>query len=84
MMYLMVVVGGSGFFFGPMLGAGVVILLPEVLRFTEGYYLIIYSALVIVLMVYSPGGLIGLGHKLYDKLKPKHEARRDIQQGAQL
>lgn len=81
---LMVVVGGSGYFFGPMLGAAVVILLPEVLRFTEGYYLIIYSALVIVLMVYSPGGLIGLGHKLYDKLKPTQEARRDIQQGAQL
>jgi branched-chain amino acid transport system permease protein len=81
---LMVVVGGSGYFFGPMLGAAVVILLPEVLRFTEGYYLIIYSALVIGLMVYSPGGLIGLGYKLYDKFKPKQEARRDIQQGAQL
>jgi branched-chain amino acid transport system permease protein len=81
---LMVVVGGSGYFFGPILGAAVVILLPEVLRFTEGYYLIIYAALVIVLMVYSPGGLIGLGHKLYDKLKPRQEARRDIQQGAQL
>src|SRR5690606_21322681 len=50
---LMVVVGGSGFFFGPMLGAAVVILLPEILRFTEGYYLIIYALLVIVLMVYS-------------------------------
>lgn len=81
---LMVVVGGAGYFFGPILGAAVVILLPEVLRFTEGYYLIIYSALVILLMVYSPGGLIGLGHKLYDRLKPKQEARRDIQQGAQL
>lgn len=81
---LMVVVGGSGYFFGPMLGAAVVILLPEMLRFTEGYYLIIYSFLVIVLMVYSPRGLIGLGYKLYDKFKPKHEARRDIEQGAQL
>ncbi|MCB5204407.1 branched-chain amino acid ABC transporter permease [Neorhizobium sp. T786] len=81
---LMVVVGGSGFFFGPMLGAAVVILLPEVLRFTEGYYLIIYSFLVIVLMVYSPNGLIGLGHKIIDKLRPRHEARRDMQQGAQL
>ncbi len=81
---LMVVVGGSGFFFGPMLGAAVVILLPEVLRFTEGYYLIIYATLVIVLMVYSPTGLIGLGQKLVDKLKPKHEARRDLKQGVQL
>jgi len=81
---LMGVVGGSGFFFGPMLGAAVVILLPEVLRFTEGYYLIIYATLVIVLMVYSPTGLIGLGQKLVDKLKPKHEARRDLKQGVQL
>lgn len=81
---LMVVVGGSGFFFGPMLGAAVVILLPEVLRFTEGYYLIIYSFLVIVLMVYSPSGLIGLGQKLVEKVKPRHEARRDLKQGVQL
>ncbi|WP_157017221.1 branched-chain amino acid ABC transporter permease [Mesorhizobium xinjiangense] len=81
---LMVVVGGSGFFFGPMLGAAVVILLPEVLRFTEGYYLIIYSALVIVLMAYSPGGLIGLGQKLFDKFRPKQQARHDLKQGVQL
>lgn len=81
---LMVVVGGSGFFFGPMLGAAVVILLPEVLRFTEGYYLIIYSFLVIVLMVYSPNGLIGLGHKIWDRFKPRTEARADLQQGVQL
>lgn len=81
---LMVVVGGSGYFFGPMLGAAVVILLPELLRFTEGYYLIIYAFLVIVLMVFSPNGLIGLFEKLALRFKPKHEARRDLQQGAQL
>ncbi|MGV8939274.1 MAG: branched-chain amino acid ABC transporter permease [Allorhizobium sp.] len=81
---LMVVVGGSGFFFGPILGAAVVILLPELLRFTEGYYLIIYSGLVIVLMVYSPTGLIGLGYKLVDRFKPKQEARRDLKEGVQL
>ncbi|MBD3763864.1 MAG: branched-chain amino acid ABC transporter permease [Rhodobacterales bacterium] len=81
---LMVVVGGSGFFFGPMLGAAVVILLPEVLRFTEGYYLIIYATLVILLMVYSPGGLIGAGHKIRDRLMPRTEARRDMEKGFQL
>lgn len=81
---LMVVVGGAGFFFGPMLGAAVVILLPEALRFTEGYYLIIYALLVIVLMVYSPNGLIGLGQKIWVKFRPKHEERRDMQKGFQL
>ena len=67
-----------------MLGAAVVILLPEMLRFTEGYYLIIYATLVIVLMVFSPSGLIGLFEKLAARFKPRHEARRDLQQGAQL
>src|SRR5207248_4482096 len=57
---LMVVVGGSGYFFGPYLGAIVAVLLPEWLRFTEGYYLMAYAVLVIVLMVFCPAGLLGL------------------------
>ncbi|MCO6384425.1 MAG: branched-chain amino acid ABC transporter permease [Vannielia sp.] len=81
---LIVVVGGSGYFYGPMLGAAVVILLPEVLRFTEGYYLIIYSALVIVLMVFSPDGLIGAGKKIWGRFRPKQEDRRDMEKGFQL
>lgn len=81
---LMVVVGGSGYFYGPMLGAAVVILMPEVLRFTEGYYLIIYAAMVIVLMVFCPSGLIGVYGKVRDKLFPKTEVRADMKQGAQL
>ena len=81
---LMVVVGGSGFFFGPILGAAVVILLPEFLRFTEGYYLMIYAAAVIALMVFCPTGLIGVGQRLCDRLRPKPEAREDMKLGAQL
>ena len=81
---LIVIVGGSGYFFGPMLGAAVVILLPEFLRFTEGYYLMIYAAVVIVLMVYSPSGLTGIGDKLMMRLRPGQEARKDMEKGAQL
>jgi branched-chain amino acid transport system permease protein len=79
---LMVVVGGAGLFFGPILGAAVVILLPEFLRFTEGYYLMIYAAAVIALMVYCPTGLIGVGRRLGDRLRPKREARADLKLGA--
>lgn len=81
---LMVVVGGAGYFFGPMLGAAVVILLPEFLRFTEGYYLIIYSVLVIILMVFSPSGLMGIGEKIMSKLRPVQQVRKDMDKGAQL
>jgi branched-chain amino acid transport system permease protein len=61
---LMVVVGGSGYFFGPFLGALVAVLLPEWLRFTEGYYLMCYALLVIVLMALCPAGLLGLADRL--------------------
>ncbi len=81
---LMVVVGGAGFFFGPFIGAGVVILLPEMLRFTEGYYLIIYSALVIVMLVFVPSGLIGVWGKIRDKFWPRHQIRGDMNEGARL
>ena len=47
---LMVIVGGAGFFFGPFLGAVIAVLLPEWLRFTEGYYLMIYAVAVMVLL----------------------------------
>jgi branched-chain amino acid transport system permease protein len=61
---LMVVVGGSGYFFGPFLGAIVAVLLPEWLRFAQGYYLMGYALLVMLLMVFSPSGLLGLADRL--------------------
>jgi branched-chain amino acid transport system permease protein len=57
---LMVIVGGSGYFFGPFVGALVAVLLPEWTRFTEGYYLLLYAALVMVMMAFCPSGLLGL------------------------
>ena len=65
---LMVVIGGSGTFLGPFVGAGVAVLLPEWLRAWETYYLLIYAVLVMVMMAFSPGGLVGLATRL---LTPK-------------
>jgi branched-chain amino acid transport system permease protein len=57
---LMVIVGGSGYFLGPFVGALVAVLLPEWMRVAQGYYLIIYAALVMVLMALCPSGILGL------------------------
>jgi branched-chain amino acid transport system permease protein len=61
---LMVIVGGSGYFLGPFLGAAVSVLLPEWLRFSEGLYLILYAVFVMILMAYFPSGLLGLAEGL--------------------
>ena len=60
-----------------------VILLPEFLRFTAGYYLIIYSALVIVMLAFVPNGLLGIGAKLRDRFRPARQ-RADMAEGASL
>jgi len=80
---LMVVVGGSGFYFGPILGAALVILLPEFLRVTDEYYLMIYAASVMVLMIFCPSGIIGLFQKAAARWRGQR-VRGDLQQGAQL
>jgi len=74
---LMVVVGGSGRFFGPFLGAMVAVLLPEWLRFlpdwlrfVEQYYLMEYAILVVLLMVICPSGLLGLADRLKARRTP--------------
>jgi branched-chain amino acid transport system permease protein len=56
----MVVLGGLGRFEGPFIGALVVTVLPEVLRGSEGLYLIIYALAVILMMLFMPKGLVGL------------------------
>jgi branched-chain amino acid transport system permease protein len=63
MMLLAVIVGGSGRFFGPVLGSVVVVLLPEWLRFLQDWYLAIFGFSVIVLMVFLPGGLLSLADR---------------------
>jgi branched-chain amino acid transport system permease protein len=62
---LMVVVGGSGYFFGPFLGAIVAVLLPEWLRFAQGYYLMGYALFVMLLMIFCPTGILGLIDRVF-------------------
>jgi branched-chain amino acid transport system permease protein len=57
---LMVIVGGSGHFFGPFAGALVAVVLPEWTRLAQGYYLILYAAFVMAMMAFRPTGIMGL------------------------
>jgi branched-chain amino acid transport system permease protein len=70
---LMVIVGGSGYFFGPFLGTAVSVLLPEWLRFTEGLYLILYAAFVMILMAFCPSGLLGLAERFRKPAAPTRQ-----------
>lgn len=71
MMYLMVVVGGPGYFFGPMIGAAVGVILPEWLRFAQAWYLFVFGIAVVVLMIWLPDGLLSIP----DRLRAKRQSR---------
>jgi len=65
---LMVMVGGRGTLAGPFIGVFLAILLPEWLRFTEDYYLMIFAILVILLIIFFPQGVAGIGPYLQKRL----------------
>ncbi len=71
---LMVIVGGSGYFFGPFVGALVAVLLPEWMRVAEGYYLIVYAGLVMVMMALCPSGILGLAERVAKAASPNGRA----------
>ncbi len=67
MMYLMVVLGGPGYFFGPLLGSAVGVLLPEWLRFAQAWYLFVFGAAVVLLMLWLPDGLLSIPDRLRNR-----------------
>lgn len=74
MMYLMVVVGGAGYFLGPIIGAAVGVVLPEWLRdvpYVSNWYLPMFGAAVVLLMVWLPDGLLSIP----DRLRAKRDAK---------
>ena len=56
----MATIGGMGSLIGAVLGAFVVVLLPEYLRALDQWRLVIYGALIILLMGIGAGGIAGL------------------------
>ena len=81
---LMVAVGGIGSTAGAVIGAFVVVLLPELLRFADEYRMVIFAALLILLMGVGQDGLAGLVRSLGRRLGAALRAVRapSLQRGA--
>jgi branched-chain amino acid transport system ATP-binding protein len=56
---LAVIVGGAGWVFGPVIGAIVTVVLPELLSGLAEYRLLFFGALLLVVLWLAPGGVIG-------------------------
>ena len=60
-----IVLGGMGSIPGVIVGAFILILLPEYLRPLSDYRLLAFGAILVVMMVFRPGGIIPKRRKLY-------------------
>ena len=56
----MVLIGGIGTTWGPVLGAVMLTFLPELLRVSKAYYQLIYGAGIVAMVIFLPIGLMGL------------------------
>ena len=56
---VMVVLGGMGSMLGSILSATVLTILPEALRSMADYRMVLYSVVLVLMMIFRPGGLLG-------------------------
>lgn len=66
---LMVIGGGLGTVIGPVVGAIIFTQLPELLRFSDEWRLVIYGAVLVVLVRFLPRGLCGSAVDLFRRLR---------------
>jgi branched-chain amino acid transport system permease protein len=79
MMLLAVIVGGSGRFFGPVIGTIIIVLLPEVLRssnvealkFMQKWYLVFFGVAIVALMIWLPEGIMSIPDRFKRDKAPK-------------
>jgi branched-chain amino acid transport system permease protein len=57
---IMMIAGGMGTIGGSLLGTLVVYTLPEALRFLNEYYYLVFGTLIILIMLFLPGGLVSI------------------------
>ena len=69
---VMVVLGGMGSMLGSILSATVLTILPEATRSFESYRMVVYSLVLILMMIFRPGGLLMSLEKYRTLFKPYH------------
>lgn len=69
----MVIFGGEGTIRGPIIGAIIITLIPEVFRFISDYRLLVHAILLILIIRFQPSGLLGENSYILKKLKRRVE-----------
>ena len=77
----MLVIGGLGSVPGSVIGATLLTTLTEILRFMREKYLTVYAVVIIITLIYQPGGLVVLLGSISDWLRSKFGRARRVERG---
>ena len=81
---LVVVIGGAGTVTGPLVGAAVVVLLPEVLSGLAEYRLLFFGALLLLVLWIAPEGIVGETSRLLRRKRTGRVANAGAADALQL
>ncbi|MGB9640844.1 MAG: branched-chain amino acid ABC transporter permease [Anaerolineales bacterium] len=73
----MVIFGGVGTLRGPIIGAIVLRLAPELLRFIQDYRFTLYGGLLVLMMLFQPMGLLGNDSWLWQRLSSLSRSNKE-------
>ena len=71
---LVVVIGGAGSVAGPLVGAAIVVLLPEMVSSLAEYSQLLFGALLLVVLWLAPDGIVGRLSRLIKRHRPLYAA----------
>lgn len=73
---IMIAIGGLGSLPGAIVGAAVMIIIPEYLRELGEYKMLVYGMLLVLCIMFMPSGIAGLANKVIARLARPKEPRR--------
>jgi ABC-type branched-subunit amino acid transport system ATPase component/ABC-type branched-subunit amino acid transport system permease subunit len=76
---LVVMIGGSGTLAGPLVGAAIVVLLPEALAGLAEYRLLVFGALLLVVLWVAPDGVVGTVQRLFSRRQAPRLAASSVE-----
>ena len=76
---LVVMIGGAGFVAGPLVGAAIVVLLPEFLAALAEYRLLFFGGLLLFVLWLAPEGLVGTVLRWMSKRRPARRSSKEME-----
>jgi branched-chain amino acid transport system permease protein len=71
LVFMMVMLGGMGNLYGPIVGAVLLTVSFELLRALQVYQMVIYGVVVLLITIFAPEGLVGIAMKMFRKKQVK-------------